>query len=82
MAKRTRTPAQKRKEALEKKRKYRAVVNATGDAELARLYSRRSSTRIAYELGIIVPDKMPLLVDDPPMSERMAQKYMWIIGVR
>jgi len=70
MAKRTRTPAQKRKEALEKKRKYRAVVNATGDVKLARTYSRRSSTRIAYELGIIVPDKTPRLVAESTRLKR------------
>ena len=70
MAKRTRTPAQKRKEALEKKRKYRAVVNATGDVQLARTYSRRSATRIAYELGIIVPDKTPRLVAESTRLKR------------
>lgn len=70
MAKRIRTPAQKRKEALEKKRKYRAVVNATGDVKLARTYSRRSSTRIAYELGIIVPEKTPRLVAESTRLKR------------
>ncbi|NCC41606.1 MAG: hypothetical protein EOM21_19740, partial [Gammaproteobacteria bacterium] len=78
MAKRTRTPAQKRKEALEKKRKYRAVVNATGDVKLARTYSRRSSTRIAYELGIIVPDKTPRLVAESTRLKRRQEVITYL----
>jgi hypothetical protein len=78
MAKRTRTPAQKRKEAIEKKRKYRAVVNATGDVKLARTYSRRSETRIAFELGIIVPDKTPRLVAESTRLKRRQEVIAYI----
>jgi len=70
--------AAKRREAIDKKRRYRAIVNATGDSKLANNYRNRSDEHILMDLGIKVPSRTPRRLPKPKQGQKLDKIILYI----
>jgi len=74
------TKVQKDAEAARKQRRYRTIVNATGDPKLARKYRNKSDVNIELELGIKVPKRKPRLIKEERRGKQTKKVRSYIVS--
>ena len=74
------TKKQKAKEAATKRRRDRAIVNATGDRELSRKYRNKGDDTIFRELGIKIPKRMPRLIKKENRGKQTRKIRSYIVS--
>ena len=74
------TKSQKDAEAKRKQRRYRTIVNATGDPKLARKYRNKSDVSIELELGIKVPKRKPRLIKEERRGKQTKKVRNYIVS--